>query len=109
VVRDFSLLDSALRRPEATSFGVELYPTLLEKGAALFQSLACNHPLVDGNKRSAFVVTMTFLRENGQQVPTIPTHSVLELTMAIATRELTTVSDIAERLGELIQTRSLGV
>ncbi len=44
-------LDSALAQPRMTFGGVNLYPTPVEKAAALGFSLVMNHPFVDGNKR----------------------------------------------------------
>lgn len=49
-VGDFGLLDAAVARPQATVYGVDAYPDLYTKAAALLQSLARNHALVDGNK-----------------------------------------------------------
>jgi death-on-curing protein len=44
---------------------VEVYPTILEKAAILLERLARNHPLPDGNKRTAFFVTGLFLEASG--------------------------------------------
>ena len=59
-LRDIAALDSALMRPQ-----LGYYDSLIEESAALLESLAMNHPFVDGNKRVAFAVTETFLRMNG--------------------------------------------
>ena len=53
-LRDLGLLESAVARPQATFDGNELYPTIFLKTAALMDSLAHNHPFVDGNKRSNY-------------------------------------------------------
>jgi len=50
-IRDDALLDSAVAQPSMAFGGMELYPTLLEKAAALACSLIANHPFIDGNKR----------------------------------------------------------
>lgn len=60
-LRDVGALDSALMRPQ-----LGYYNDILEEAAALMESLAMNHPFVDGNKRTAFYATDTFLRKNGQ-------------------------------------------
>jgi death-on-curing protein len=60
------LAQSALAAPRAGFGDVELYPTLLEKAAVLLERLARNHPLPDGNKRTAFIVTGLFLEANGR-------------------------------------------
>jgi death-on-curing protein len=53
-IRDQGALDSAVAQPQMTFAGVELYASLVEKGAALAYSLIKNHPFNDGNKRVAF-------------------------------------------------------
>jgi len=63
-VRDIGLLDAALSRPRSTVFGNDAYPTLDLKAAALLHSLAKSHPLVDGNKRLAWLATTVFLELN---------------------------------------------
>jgi death-on-curing protein len=64
-VRDYGLLDAAVARPQATVFGVDAYPQVWEKAAALLQSLARNHALIDGNERTAWASAWTFLHING--------------------------------------------
>lgn len=64
-VGDYGLLDAAVARPQTTVFGVDAYPDLYAKAAALLQSLARNHALVDGNKRTAWASAWTFLYING--------------------------------------------
>lgn len=60
---DAGSLESALMRPQ-----MGYYEGIIEEAAALMESLAMNHPFVDGNKRVAFFVTDTFLRMNGQYI-----------------------------------------
>lgn len=60
-VSDYGLLDAAVARPRATAFGIDAYPDDFAKAAALLQSLARNHALVDGNKRTAWAAAWTFL------------------------------------------------
>jgi death on curing protein len=63
-VRDEGLLDSALAQPQATFSGELLHPTIHEQAAAYLYHLAMNHPFIDGNKRTAFAVMLTFLNLN---------------------------------------------
>src|SRR6478752_4477935 len=67
-LRDAGLLSSALARPQTTVFGEDAYPDLATKTAAMFESLVRNHPLLDGNKRLAVVLTWTFLLNNGYRL-----------------------------------------
>jgi death-on-curing protein len=62
-VRDLGLLEAALFRPQ-TGY----YADLIEEAAALWESLAQNHPFIDGNKRTAFAGTYTFLAINGARI-----------------------------------------
>jgi death-on-curing protein len=64
-VRDAGLLASALARPSASIFGTDAYASLDRKAAALLESLARNHTLVDGNKRIAWTLMVLFLWING--------------------------------------------
>jgi death-on-curing protein len=63
-VRDRHLLLSAARRPMLQLFGQEQFPTLLDKAAALLESLARHHLFVDGNKRTAIRAVTMFLEAN---------------------------------------------
>ena len=62
-LRDPGALESALMRPQ-----IGYYDGIIEEAAALMESLAMNHPFVDGNKRVAFFATDTFLRANGYYI-----------------------------------------
>jgi death on curing protein len=55
------LAESALGAPRAGYGDTDLYPTLLEKAAILVERLTRNHPLPNGNKRAAFLLTARFL------------------------------------------------
>jgi len=62
-IRDISALEAALNRPQSG-----YYKDVINQAAALFESLAINHPFIDGNKRIAFAVMDTFLRINGYRI-----------------------------------------
>jgi death on curing protein len=64
-VRDLGALESALAQPRMSFGGEDLYPSLVEKAAALCFSLVKNHPFVDGNKRAGHAAMETFLILNG--------------------------------------------
>lgn len=67
-VRDFDTLESAINRPFATFDGQELYPTPSDKAAAILESILINHPFVDGNKRTAYVLMRLLLIDNGLDI-----------------------------------------
>ncbi|WP_285724297.1 type II toxin-antitoxin system death-on-curing family toxin [Psychromicrobium xiongbiense] len=64
-IRDIGLLASALARPATTVMGAEAYPELAMKSAALLESVARFHPLIDGNKRTAWTLMVLLLWING--------------------------------------------
>lgn len=63
-VRDIHLLESAAKRPALVVFGEEQFPTLLDKAAALMESIAYRHLFADGNKRTAIIAVEIFLSRN---------------------------------------------
>jgi death-on-curing protein len=64
-VLNLGTLESALAQPRMTFGGTDLYPTIIEKAAALGFSVVKNHPFVDGNKRTGHAVMEMFLVLNG--------------------------------------------
>ena len=59
-----ALADSALRAPSASFGDVEFYPDFVDKAAVLLGRLTNNHPLIDGNKRAAWVTLRVFVEMN---------------------------------------------
>lgn len=64
-VRDIGLIESAIARASAAFAGVEAYPDILDKAAAMGCGLAQNHGFIDGNKRIGMAVMLLILRRNG--------------------------------------------
>lgn len=85
-VRDRGLLESAMARPRnAWGYGVT---DLCALAAALGHGIARNHPFVDGNKRTAFVVVETFLILNGAELGASDAESVVAM-LDLAAGEMT--------------------
>lgn len=63
-VRDSGLLESALARPRQHYAYVDS-PSIIEMAALYMAGIVRNHPFVDGNKRTGFVVGVLFLELNG--------------------------------------------
>ncbi|MFM8779425.1 MAG: type II toxin-antitoxin system death-on-curing family toxin [Acidimicrobiaceae bacterium] len=78
LVRDLGLLGSAIARPRTTLSGVDIYPDLISKAAAMLQSLINNHALVDGNKRLAWLSVAVFLQINEVSVLNIASRDVVK-------------------------------
>ncbi len=96
-VRDYGLLESALARPRASVFGHDAYPDVHLKAAALIQSLARNHALVDGNTRLAWTACRTFLAINGQWIKASEDRR-FELVIRVATGDDHSIEKIATQL-----------
>lgn len=62
-VRDMGALESALFRPQSG-----YYEDLIQEACALLESLAMNHPFVDGNKRVALGAVEVFLMLNDHEI-----------------------------------------
>ena len=63
-IRDDALLKSALARPQQI-YAYADSPDLIELAAAYTVGIVRNHPFIDGNKRTGFVVGILFLELNG--------------------------------------------
>ncbi len=80
-VRDEGLLESALSKPRNLfAYGS---PTLLEMAASYAAGIILNHPFVDGNKRTGFMLAATFLELNGMNLAATE-ESVVEMTLGLA-------------------------
>ena len=97
-IRDLSALQSALSRPFQTFEGKELYPTVIAKAAALLESILFNHPFIDGNKRTGYVVTRLFLINNGFDIKANENEK-FEFVILIASGKIQ-FDQIAEWLGK---------
>lgn len=100
-IRDVGLLGSAAARPQTTVFGQDAYPDLIEKAAALLQSIVNNHPLVDGNKRLGWLSTAVFLEINGVPASGIANDAVYDLVIWVASTN-PELNEIVERLRALL-------
>ena len=76
-VRDLGLLESALTRPKNLYAYSEQAPTLAQLAASYARGIVANHPFVDGNKRTAFIVSVTFPMLNGLQLTATKEDRVL--------------------------------
>ncbi|OMF08390.1 death-on-curing protein [Paenibacillus amylolyticus] len=87
-VKDSALLDSAINRPLQSLFGEDAYPSIFDKATALLESLVKNHCFYNGNKRTAYLVTKSFLRVNGYHLQMERKYAV-EFMVKIAEGEYT--------------------
>lgn len=78
-VRDPGLLESALHRPRH----LFAYGTPSEMAASYAAGIILNHPFLDGNKRTGFMMAATFLELNGMRFVATE-ESVVEMTVRLA-------------------------
>ncbi len=86
-IHDFTLLHSAVERPRATFNGMDLYPSIFDKAAALIHSLILNHPFDDGNKRTAITSCAAFLSFNKVRL-NLPKKESIQFTLDIDSHKL---------------------
>lgn len=85
-VRDITLLESAIARPQQLDAYGE--PDIAQLAAAYAYGIARNHPFADGNKRTAAVISETFLVLNGYDMPSTSDAEVATAFIALAAGEL---------------------
>ncbi len=85
-MRDMGALESAVNRPYQTFDGEDLYKTVVEKAAALIESIVKNHPFIDGNKRTGYV-SMRILLLKGQKDVQATEEEKYEFVIKIAAGE----------------------
>jgi death-on-curing protein len=84
-VRDEGLLDSAISKPQ--HLFAYSSPTLAEMAASYAAGIILNHPFLDGNKRTGFMLAAIFLEINGMEF-TATEESVIDTTLALASGKL---------------------
>jgi death on curing protein len=99
-VRDLGLIDSAVARPQAVFADVEAYPSLHLKAAALLESLAGNHALVDGNKRTALASLLFFYDLNDMRV-TLSHDEAYDLVIGVVVHDIE-----VEKAADLLRRRT---
>ncbi|MBL7111583.1 MAG: type II toxin-antitoxin system death-on-curing family toxin [Bacteroidales bacterium] len=86
-VRDIELLESAIARPFQTFDQKDLHETTIDKAAALIESIVTNHPFLDGNKRTGYVLMRLFLMDNDLDI-TATQDQKYNFVLAIAKGEM---------------------
>ena len=84
-VRDEGVLIGCLERPKAAFGGSDMYKTVFEKAAVYIDSIARNHPFVDGNKRTAFLCGSRFLSLNKYNVH-MPCRKIVDGMLWVVTK-----------------------
>ncbi len=104
-VRDLGLLNAAALRPQTTLMGQDAYRSTAAKAAALLESLAKNHALIDGNKRLGWAACSVFLSLNALEISeTVSNDDVYDLVVAVASSRVT-LEQVCTTLSDWTATR----
>jgi death-on-curing family protein len=98
-------IESALYAPQTSLHGVEKYPDLPSKAAALLYALAKSQACPDGNKRVALILVMEFLAINGATLDVDPdalAQTILDVAESDPTQRDAVVTNLTNTLGPLI-------
>ena len=96
-IRDMGALEAAVYRPQSG-----YYDDMVWEAAALMESLAINHPFVDGNKRIAFAATDVFLRVNGYKINQ-PAMEIYAVMMRLFDEQIFEVAELEQWLRGVIE------
>ena len=104
-VRDLGLLNAAALRPQTTLMGQDAYRSTAAKAAALLESLAKNHALIDGNKRLGWAACSVILSLNALETSeTVSNDDVYDLVVAVASSRVT-LEQVCATLSDWTATR----
>lgn len=82
-LRDLALLESAVSQPRTSFDGKYLHDGLFAMAAAYLFHIVCNHPFVDGNKRTGLLSAVVFLDLNGIAIEH-PSEALYHVTVGVA-------------------------
>jgi len=99
-VRDMGLLESALARPRNEAAYENA--SLTGQAASLLWGIIKNHPFLDGNKRTAYVVTQAFLRDHGLSIQA-PKDERFRLIISIAENHSLTLDEVEAWLSRYVR------
>ena len=86
-LRDLGRLESAIASQTQNVFGEELYPSVIDKSAAIIRGIIDDHPFVDGNERTAMLAGLTLVKLNGHHF-VAQTCEIEDFAVEIATGHL---------------------
>jgi death on curing protein len=100
-IRDENLLASAVLTPQSSFGGKSPYVDIVDVAAAYLFYICCNHPFLDGNKRTAMMSAIVFLRLNGIE-PLSDSESWEQLMLDVAASKIDRDATI-RRLRKLVK------
>lgn len=103
-VRDAGILVAAAARPHARLVGRQVYPTVLDRAAALLHGLMMWRPLDVWNAGLAWAAMMIFLQRSGFRL-NMPAKDRMALTEALTTGEVDSTEELVLRLSPYLEMR----
>ncbi|KIS03202.1 type II toxin-antitoxin system death-on-curing family toxin [Paucilactobacillus wasatchensis] len=82
-IKDANALNALITLPKQQAFDQELYPSIAAKGTSLFVKIIKKHVFADGNKRTAVIALLLFLRKNGFTL-NVSQQQLADYTLSIA-------------------------
>ena len=95
-------MDSAVKSAFQVVFGYELYSNPLNKASRILVGIIKNHPFLDGNKRTAFVVAKEILKENNQSITGYKVEEMVNFLEEIAYSQ-EEITQLTNRTKEFLQ------
>ena len=86
-LRDLGRLESVIATQTQNIFDEELYPSIINKAAAMIRSIIADHPFVDGNKRTAMLAGLILLEINKIKL-TITSEEIEDFAIEISIHHL---------------------
>jgi len=86
-IRDFGLLDSVVKRPQASFGGNFAYKDIYTMAAVYAQGIIKTHPFIDGNKRTGMASAFVFLDVHDYEVM-LSSDDVYDIGISLATSEI---------------------
>jgi death on curing protein len=82
------ILEAAVGAPQAR-FSGQFLMDIFEMAATYLNSIVFNHPILDGNKRTALASSLTFLFINGYETDESYEEELADKTIELVTRKIT--------------------
>lgn len=98
----YNLLDSAIKSAFQVVFDYELYSEPVDKASRILVGIIKNHPFLDGNKRTAFVVAKEILKENNQTITGYEIEEMVNFLEEIASSQ-EEITQLTERTKRFLQ------
>ena len=99
-VREPGLVESIAVRPKQVVYGTITFPDIFSKAASLMEAIIRWHPFVDGNKRTALLVTNVYLGINGYTLMLLSAQSDSQLRVQVKETDQKTIDRLLRKIAK---------